>query len=133
MATADSAHTPDRSVSAAIRGELALLGREVRSAPDRAARLLDPEFSEIGASGSRWTREAVLAALPTFEADDEPAAEVREMSGRLLAPGWVQLRFTTVRGERRVHRTSLWRLGEDAEGGERWRLYHHQGTPAASG
>ncbi|MDH6189278.1 ribosomal protein S18 acetylase RimI-like enzyme [Streptomyces sp. CZ24] len=120
--------SPGDSVAAAVAGELALLTPGVRADPAEAARLLDPEFTEIGASGTLWTREAVLAALPTFEDADDPGAEVLEMTGTLLAPGWVQLRFVTVRGERRARRTSLWRL---AEGGEHWRMYFHQGTPAS--
>lgn len=120
----------DAAVLAAVQGELALLTPEVRSTPAEAARLLDPEFTEIGASGTLWTREAILAALPTFEAEGAPAAEVSEMTGKVLAPGWVQLSFVTVRGERRARRTSLWRLAEDGKG---WRLYHHQGTPAGHG
>ncbi|MFB8414704.1 DUF4440 domain-containing protein [Streptomyces albidoflavus] len=107
-----------------------MLTPKVRATPAEAARLLDPEFTEIGASGTLWTREAILAALPTFEDADDPGAEVLEMTGTLLAPGWVQLRFVTVRGERRARRTSLWRLAE-SEDGERWRMYFHQGTPAA--
>ncbi|WP_408907449.1 GNAT family N-acetyltransferase [Streptomyces albidoflavus] len=115
------------AVDAAVTGELALLTPGVRADPGQAARLLDPGFTEIGASGTLWTREAILAALPTFEEADDPGAEVLDMTGTLLAPGWVQLRFVTVRGERRARRTSLWRLAED---GVRWRLYFHQGTPA---
>ncbi|ESQ00237.1 Hypothetical protein B591_10985 [Streptomyces sp. GBA 94-10 4N24] len=120
--------SPGDSVAAAVAGELALLAPEVRATPAEAARLLDPGFTEIGASGTLWTREAVLAALPAFEDAEDPGAEVLEMTGALLAPGWVQLRFVTVRGKRRARRSSLWRLAED---GEHWRMYFHQGTPAA--
>ncbi|MEU5359657.1 nuclear transport factor 2 family protein [Streptomyces albidoflavus] len=128
QSTARRSWSPGDSVAAAVEGELALLTPGVRADPAEAARLLDPEFTEIGASGTLWTRDAVLAALPTFEDASTPGAEVLEMTGTLLAPGWVQLRFVTVRGERRARRTSLWRLAED---GERWRMYFHQGTPAA--
>ncbi|WP_436738461.1 DUF4440 domain-containing protein [Streptomyces sp. BBFR102] len=127
MSTPDSDRrwSPDASVRAAVAGELALLTPEVRSDPAEAARFLDPEFTEIGASGTLWTREAVLAALPAFEDDSDPGVEVLEMTGTLLAPGWVQLRFVTVREERRARRSSLWRLAGD---GERWLMYFHQGT-----
>ncbi|MFF8549880.1 DUF4440 domain-containing protein [Streptomyces albidoflavus] len=128
QSTARRSWSPGDSVAAAVEGELALLTPGVRADPAEAARLLDPEFTEIGASGTLWTRDALLTALPTFEDAGTPGAEVLEMTGTLLAPGWVQLRFVTVRGQRRARRTSLWRLAED---GERWRMYFHQGTPAS--
>ncbi|WP_439900787.1 DUF4440 domain-containing protein [Streptomyces somaliensis] len=54
-------------VAAAVAGELRLLEPAVRTSREEAARLLDPEFTEVGASGRRWTREEMLAELPAME------------------------------------------------------------------
>lgn len=53
--------------AAAVAGELRLLEPAVRTSQEEAARLLDPEFTEVGASGRRWTREEMLAELPATE------------------------------------------------------------------
>jgi hypothetical protein len=51
-------------VNHAIAGELQLMDPHVRDSRERAGQLLDPEFVEVGASGQRWTYEAMLAELP---------------------------------------------------------------------
>ena len=57
--------TPDdEAVAEVIARERALLTREVRSSAAALDALLDPEFTETGASGRRWTRAEILAALP---------------------------------------------------------------------
>ena len=108
---------------AAIAGELRLLERHVRASARSLAGLLDPSFTEIGASGRVWSRAAVIDALTQSAASHQPIA-VTDMAGVLLAPGIVHPRFTTEAGGRRAQRSSLWRLGD---GG--WRVYFHQGTP----
>ncbi|GGZ22663.1 hypothetical protein GCM10010300_77840 [Streptomyces olivaceoviridis] len=50
----------ERAVQAAIDRETRLLDPEVRACPDRVLELLDPDFTEIGASGRRWDVETVL-------------------------------------------------------------------------
>ena len=45
------------SVSAAIEGELRLMDPAVRSSRAEVMRLLDPEFTEVGASGRRYMYE----------------------------------------------------------------------------
>ncbi|HEY3615024.1 MAG TPA: nuclear transport factor 2 family protein [Gaiellales bacterium] len=99
----------DERVQTAIDGELQLLEAHVRASSELLEAVLDPEFSEIGASGTRWSRAAIIAAL----------------TGVLLAPWLVHLTFTTSAGGRRVHRSSLWRRS-----GDRWQIYFHQATPA---
>ncbi|MFD0024781.1 DUF4440 domain-containing protein [Streptomyces sp. NPDC058382] len=115
-----------RSVRAAVEGELRLLDPDVRAEADAVTELLDPEFTEFGASGRRYDRESIL--LVTSGGGEPPApVEVAGMSGVLLAPGLVHLTFTTERDGRRVRRNSIWRRTES-----RWRLYFHQGTPVDS-
>ncbi|MCQ0022099.1 DUF4440 domain-containing protein [Streptomyces somaliensis DSM 40738] len=121
-------------VAAAVAGELRLLEPAVRTSREEAARLLDPEFTEVGASGRRWTREEMLAELPAMEggAADGPRHEVSGMAGVPLAPGVVHLTYETILGGRRVRRSSLWRRAADGTGAP-WRMYHHQGTPVPDG
>ncbi|CAL9284989.1 hypothetical protein SUDANB25_00982 [Streptomyces sp. SudanB25_2051] len=126
-------------VAAAVAGELRLLEPAVRASREQAARLLDPEFTEVGRSGRRWTRDEMLAALPEMDggAADGPAYEVSGMAGVVLAPGVVHLTYETVADGRRTRRSSLWRAAApDAaprDGAAPWRLYHHQGTPVPEG
>lgn len=120
-------------VDEAVAGELRLLDPAVRTSRTRAARLLHPEFTEVGASGRRWTREAMLAALPAMEggSSEGPHHEVSGMTGVQLAPDLVHLTYETVVAGRRSRRSSLWRRDPDAGGA--WRLYYHQGTPVPEG
>ena len=122
--------TPDdEAVAEVIALERALLTREVRSSAAALDELLDPEFTETGVSGRRWTRAEILAEL-LAEADAEAEAEAGQdriadhtMAGRWLAADVVMLTFETDHEGRRVRRVSLWRRS-----GGRWRVLYHQGT-----
>ncbi|MFJ8086543.1 DUF4440 domain-containing protein [Streptomyces sp. NPDC096205] len=115
-------------IAEAIAAELRLMDPTVRTSPEDAARLLDPQFVEVGASGRRWTYEEMLAALPGMagSAAQGPRYEPSDIDGVLLAPGLVHLTYETVRDGQRARRSSLWRRGE---GGAGWRMYYHQATP----
>ena len=118
--------TPDdEAVAEVIALERALLTREVRSSAAALDALLDPEFTETGASGRRWTRAEILAGLPA--GDDGAALPGRiadhAMAGRRLAADVVMLTFETDHEGRRARRVSLWRRS-----GGRWRVLYHQGT-----
>ncbi|MEW2078269.1 DUF4440 domain-containing protein [Streptomyces sp. NPDC012403] len=116
------------SVSAAIEGELRLLDPAVRSSRAEVVRLLDPEFTEVGASGRRYTYEEMLTELHEHPGGSAggPVYEPSEITGVLLAPGVVHLTYETRFDGRRARRSSLWRRRDEESG---WRLYHHQGTP----
>ncbi|MEU9156860.1 DUF4440 domain-containing protein [Streptomyces sp. NPDC048417] len=116
----------ERAVQAAIDGELRLRDPEVRASPELVLELLDPEFTEIGASGRRWDAVSILTVTSGGSVSAESPVQVSEMSGTLLAPGVVHLTYFADNQGRRVRRSSLWRLTETG-----WRLYFHQGTPAA--
>ncbi|RAJ53965.1 hypothetical protein K388_05755 [Streptomyces sp. KhCrAH-43] len=113
-----------RAVQAAMRGELRLLEPEVRASPEAVSELLDPEFTEFGASGRRYDRSSVLAVTSAVE-EYGPGPEVTDLSGRLLAPDLVHLTYSTVRDGLLFRRSSVWRRS-----GGTWRMYFHQGTPA---
>ncbi|MET8644319.1 DUF4440 domain-containing protein [Streptomyces sp. NPDC004675] len=118
-------------VNQAIAGELLLMDPDVRASRERAGRLLDPEFVEVGGSGRR-TYESMLTELAGLagSAEDGPRYEPSEISGVLLAPGLVHLTFETMLGERRTRHSSIWRKGEGAAG---WRMYYHQATRVPAG
>ncbi|MFJ9659050.1 DUF4440 domain-containing protein [Streptomyces griseoflavus] len=116
------------SVRAAIEGELRLMDPAVRSSRTEVVRLLDPEFTEVGASGRRYTYEEMIAELhdhPGSSADG-PVHEPSEITGVLLAPGLVHLTYETRFDGRRALRSSLWREQDEDTG---WRMYYHQATP----
>lgn len=116
------------AVAEAVAREMQLMSPGVRTSRVLTDRLLDPEFTEVGASGRRWDREAMLAALPDLEgaAEDGPRYEPTGMTGVELAPGVVHLTYETVIDGRRARRSSIWRKSADGTG---WRMYHHQATP----
>ena len=107
--------------------EVALLDAQQRADVNAIAALLANDFEEIGSSGRRYDRAAVLAALGTAKLD---AAEIADFSLRLLAADLALVNFRTrVRhGDTVLHslRSSVWRREHDA-----WRIAFHQGTPCA--
>ncbi|MFF1920825.1 DUF4440 domain-containing protein [Streptomyces sp. NPDC058221] len=113
-----------RAVRAAVEGELRLLDPDVRARPDAVTELLDPDFTEFGASGRRYDRASILVVTSADAGGPSEPTAATDMSGALLAPGLVHLTFTTESNGRRVRRNSIWRRT-----GSLWRLYFHQGTP----
>ncbi|MBB1256914.1 nuclear transport factor 2 family protein [Streptomyces alkaliterrae] len=122
----------DSSVTEAITRELELMSPAVRTSRVLADELLDPEFVEVGASGRRWVREAMLAELPDMPgaAEDGPQYVPANMSGVVLAPGVVHLTYETTIDGRRARRSSIWRKTDECSG---WRMYYHQATPVPDG
>ncbi|MGW5479353.1 DUF4440 domain-containing protein [Streptomyces sp. NPDC004008] len=85
----------------------------VRTSRAPADQLLDPQFVEVGASGRRWDRQAMLSELPDMQGGAEagPQYVPADMKGIALAPGVVHLTYeTTIDGRRAVETRS----------GERW-------------
>jgi hypothetical protein len=113
----------DDGVRAAVAGERALHDPAVRRDPERAGALLDPEFVEFGASGRRWDRASLLAAMAE-EPADSPMITVSDLAWTELGDDLVQLTYTSEAAGRRARRSSLWRRTDG-----RWLLLFHQGTP----
>ncbi|MEV8566476.1 DUF4440 domain-containing protein [Streptomyces sp. NPDC051322] len=118
-------HEDARAVRAAIDGELRLLDPDVRASEALVTELLDPAFTEIGASGRLWDATSILTVTGSGSVDPESPVEVSEMSGTVPAPGVVHLTYLADNRGRRVRRSSLWRRTSTG-----WRMYFHQGTPA---
>ncbi|WP_328323169.1 MULTISPECIES: nuclear transport factor 2 family protein [unclassified Streptomyces] len=116
----------ERAVEAAIAAEMRLLDPDVRAAPGLVSELLDPEFTEIGASGRRWDATSILTVTSAGSVVPESPVVVSEMTGAVLAPGIVHLTYFSANRGRRAWRSSLWRLTETG-----WRMYFHQGTLAS--
>lgn len=115
-------------VAAAIAAELQLMTPRVRASRELAGQLLDPEFVEVGASGRRWDREAMLAALPAMPGG--PGHAPVELRGTVLAPGLVHLTYEVTVDGKRSRRSSIWRKRDEHPG---WGMYYHQGTPVPPG
>ncbi|MEU6122914.1 DUF4440 domain-containing protein [Streptomyces sp. NPDC047123] len=112
------------AVEAAIEAELRLLDPEVRASPALFGALLHPEFTEFGASGTRWDRASIVRVLTGRPDPGGRPTTTSGMRGVQLAEDLVHLTFDTDSNGRRAHRSSLWRRTEDG-----WRLWFHQGTP----
>ncbi len=83
------------------------------SISDDFARLMDPSYWEVGASGRRYSRVFVLAHLEANAPGDADA----------LGPDTFLLTYTLAQGDRLTHRATLWQ--QTAAG---WRILYHQGT-----
>lgn len=114
----------ERFVQAVIAAEMRLLDPDVRASPALVSELLDPKFTEIGASGRRWDATSILTVTSAGSVVPKTPV-VSEMTGVVLAPGIVHLTYFTDNRERRAWRSSLWRLTETG-----WRMYFHQATLA---
>jgi hypothetical protein len=116
--------TADQDVQAVIELELRLQKPEVRAEPGAVEALLHPGFSEFGASGRRWERTEMLAALAAEQpGGEEPAITATEMTGTRLADDVIHLTYLSQRAGRRALRSSIWLRTPDG-----WRVYFHQGT-----
>jgi hypothetical protein len=118
-------HDPrDHDLQLVLDSERRLLDPRVRRSADHVERLLHPDFFEFGASGRRWNRcEMVAALVAEGSPDDVPLTTVSDLAAIRLADDVVLVTYITQDGGRRARRSSLWR--RTAMG---WRLYFHQGT-----
>lgn len=100
--------------------ERSLLTDAVRRDRAAVASLLDPAWSEVGASGRLWTREEMLSGVAPLA--HETTLEV--VSIERLAPGALLLIWRSVSEAGSVLRSSLW-----IRAGHSWVQRFHQGTP----
>jgi len=89
--------------------------------------MTDPGFWEVGASGSRYSREHVFEVLRTrTPTEDEASWETTEFFCQELAPANYLLTYTLHQGDRVTRRATLWRRVSG-----RWLVVYHQGTLVA--
>lgn len=112
----------DSDFEAVIAQERQLLDPRVRNDGAAVRALLHDEFSEFGASGTRWDRESVVRALG---GDTDVAITADNLRPFRLGPDAVLLTYTSRRGDATSLRTSVWIRENDT-----WLLLHHQGTRA---
>jgi len=102
--------------------ERALLSDAVRADPAAVGALLDPAWTEFGASGRRWSRAEMLAVIAPVGDPDLEVLSVEE-----LAPDVVLLLWRSLTDAGSSLRSSVW-----VRSGGRWRQRFHQGTPEAT-
>ncbi|MCA9860243.1 MAG: nuclear transport factor 2 family protein [Thermomicrobiales bacterium] len=109
---------------AIIAAERTLLDPAIRT--DRAVleRWLAPEFTEIGQSGTFWTRDAVLHDLTTTDQTIYAEAVLTEPRVTRLGHDLFLLTYVVEIGDRRSRRSSIWR-----QTGGQLRMVFNQGTP----
>ncbi|WP_158437833.1 nuclear transport factor 2 family protein [Naasia lichenicola] len=119
---------PDyEDLAEATRLELLLIEPEVRADPHRLTTLLHADFVEFGASGRRWDRAGIIAALSEEAGDDDseiaPPVEIEELEARAIAPAAILVTYIAERSGRRTRRSSIWTWS-----GGGWSVLFHQGT-----
>lgn len=88
-----------------------------------------PDFWEVGASGSRYSRDYVLDTLEERHETHEPEApwETNDFHCRELAPNVYLLTYTLIQkektGNRKTRRTTIWHHTPSG-----WKIVFHQGT-----
>jgi len=95
-----------------------------------AEAMISHDYWEVGASGARYDREAVLAVLAERAADPDyvdpwPAGRwsAEEFACRALGAEVYLLTYVLRQGERVTRRATLWQRD-----GGRWVALYHQGT-----
>lgn len=89
------------------------------------ARLMAPEYWEIGASGRRYSRAFILQMLAEHPPVDAEAAgwQTADFACRSLGPDTFLLTYKLLQDERATRRTTLWFHSPAG-----WQILFHQGT-----
>ncbi|MFD5064759.1 DUF4440 domain-containing protein [Streptomyces sp. NPDC058394] len=83
-----------------------------------------PDFWETGASGRRYSRAYVLAALDErYKAPPAEEWETSDFRCQELAAAVYLLTYTLVLNGQRTRRATIWQQGADG-----WTILYHQGT-----
>ncbi len=100
---------------------------DVRTNPNALGAILDDSFSEIGASGTRYTKSDILNSL-TNEPNIRRAIkhfEARQLGSDLYLTTYILIAHHPGNNPpRRTHRSTIWKLINNAPV-----MLHHQGTP----
>lgn len=98
---------------------------------ERLEQLLHPQFHEVGRSGRKYDRDAVVAFLATHPR--RPAVESPHgFAVERLSPGLALLSYRSVQVPvAGAAPLATWRMSLWQQAGGQWQLRYHQGTPAA--
>ncbi len=108
---------------AIVDAERALLDPAIRRDRMALERWLDPEFTEIGQSGTLWGREAIIEDLVSRDQVGFAVSTMTEMRVTVLAEGCFLLTYVVRIEDRQSRRSSIWRFD-----GRQPRMVFHQGT-----
>ena len=88
-------------------------------------RMTAEDYWETGASGRRYSRQAVLEMLPErFSVPHEDVWETRDFHCRRLSEDTYLLTYTLLQDHQRLtRRSTIWRRTADG-----WKIVYHQGT-----
>jgi hypothetical protein len=124
-----SIHTPPelRGVLEELRAREPIFHRpEFGNARADLERLMHESYWEVGASGTRYSREFVLETLLTRVPDPaESSWVVRDFQVSEIAADNYLVTYTLFQGARVSRRTTLWRRAASG-----WQILYHQGTLA---
>ena len=107
--------------------EIALARRDGTAIPGGLAALIDDDFAEIGASGRRWDRAAILDLLGSGPAED---VAIELFAAAPLGDDVVLVTYRSVASAPGLPARSAWRSSVWIRRGDDWRIRFHQGTPA---
>lgn len=113
----------DADIAHVLDFERELQTPEARADEGRLTQLLAPDFVEVGASGRRWDRSAILGMLAQESSRGEVTIGVHDLHGRVLTPDVIQVFWDSEVEGRRARRTSLWQRTVYG-----WQQTYHQGT-----
>ena len=87
--------------------------------------MIATDFSEVGASGRRYSREDVLDVLERRQSTAaDSVCEASDAQVRELAPDMYLITYSLIQCQkRRTRRASIWRRTPDG-----WKIVYHQGT-----
>lgn len=105
----------------------------VETAREKLSAMLHPDFTEVGASGTVYTREEALETLIERAQQDPPCWHTQDWHCRAIAPGTHLLHYTLCQGERTTKRTTIWQreVRDDVQRSTQdWQALFHQGTLA---
>jgi ribonuclease HI len=105
--------------------EMALMRNAGPGGAAQAAALLHPQVEEVGRSGRRYDRGALLRLLAESNPAGQAGVQASGFSLHLLGLDIALLRYRSERVSGATEPSSIWQRDE---GG--WRLRFHQGTPA---
>lgn len=112
----------DDDLAAVVEREQQLLDPACRANEACLRGLLHPNFREHGASGTVWTLDSVVSALPTTP---DPGVHAADFQAHRLAEGVILVTYRT-EGTRGALRSSVWIKNSRGH----WQLRFHQGTRA---